>query len=116
MLPSEFWECTLSDIAHFLIAKSKKKEFDEKLSNQKMYVLARMSATMNGTNLRSAFSKKSRNIEYPKYSDFFKDEDVKKKKDSNVYEVINDENKYEFLHKQKLAYEKMGIKFNKQGK
>lgn len=116
MQPSEFRECTLLNIAYYIIGNRNRLKDEYKLKNKQMYDFSIMMATMNGINISNALStKKGRHIDYPKFNYFFKDENEEtneNKNDSDVYEVINNDNKYEFLRKQRLAYEKMGYKFD----
>ena len=66
---------------------------------------------MNSVNLHNAFSKVAK--DYPSYDTFYADDDDELiAKGKNKYQRITEENKYDFYHEQKLAYEKMGVKFD----
>lgn len=109
MQPFDFRECTLFEIADFIIANADMKRLEYEAEKKKMYNLAMLFGRVHAINMSNMMGKRSR--KYPTFDELFPSAESENDEDKLKLGIVTKNNKKDFYRQQKLAYEKMGVKF-----
>lgn len=97
-------ECTLIDIAEFIVGNIIRDEENQKRKNREVYNEAFLNYIGVKTALANMVGKKSK-VNFPTFEECFPESTNEKEENKIVYEKIDETNKSDFLKKQLQAYQ-----------